>query len=148
MNSYPIWWDTTLTIYNKIVDTETDAITWQRSIVHNCFWKYAGNKVTIGKVILESNSTICRIPKDDRFLERQEWVTTPKDELAGHFTLGVGDIIVRDEVDDEINEYSKGKHSTDLIAKYEDLQGCTVIHKVANNSGIGRCDPHYYVVGD
>ena len=66
----PIWWDTTLTIYNQFKDPQTKIVQWHKTVVNNCFWKYTGNKVTVGQVELETNTTICRIPKDDRFLDR------------------------------------------------------------------------------
>lgn len=37
MNSYPIWWDTDLTIYNKFTDPQTQLIKWYRTVLTNCF---------------------------------------------------------------------------------------------------------------
>ena len=67
-NIYPIWWDTDLTIYNKYEDPQTRIVTWYRTIVAGAFWKYTGDKVTIDKVTLETNNTICRIRKSPNFL--------------------------------------------------------------------------------
>lgn len=145
---YPIWWDTTLTIYNQYKDPQTKLISWYRNVVTGCFWKYTGNKVTIAQVELETNTTICRIPKDDRFLERYVWEALPNDQMSNHFTLSPGDIIVKGEVEEEIDEKTSGKRSTDFIAKYKKLQGCIEIQSWADNTGIGRNDKHYYVVGE
>ena len=41
---YPIWWDTTLTIYNQFKDPVTRVVTWYRTVVGGSFWKYTGNK--------------------------------------------------------------------------------------------------------
>ena len=146
--SYPIWWDTTITVYNKYKDPVTALITWYNTTLAGCFWKNTGNKVTVGDVQLETNSTICRIPKNDAFLERYLWEQLTNDTMKDHFTLSPGDIIVLGEVTDEIDEYTKGKRSTDFIAKYKKLQGCITIQSWANNTGIGRNDKHYYVVGE
>jgi hypothetical protein len=67
--------------------------------------------------------------------------------MSDFFTLGTGDIIVKGEVDDEIDEYTSKKRSTDLVAKYKALQGCMQIEEVAINVGAGRCNEHYYVKG-
>ena len=45
MNNYPSWWDTTITIYNKYENTQTQLVVWHKHVLHNCFWKYTGEKV-------------------------------------------------------------------------------------------------------
>lgn len=144
---YPVWWDTTITIFNKYENSQTQLVTWYKAVVHDCFWKYTGDKISIGQTVLETNNTICRIPKDDRFLEKHEWVAKPNDSMADFFTLAPGDIIVKGEVSDEIDEYQSGRRSTDLIQKYKSLQGCMEIEETAVNVGPGRCNEHYYVKG-
>lgn len=146
-NPYPVWWETTITIYNRYEDPLTNVISWYSSVVKNCFWKYAGNKVTINNVTLETNNTICRIPKDAKFKEKYEWVQLPNDKMGNYFTLGRGDIIVRGEVSDIIDEYTSGTRSTDLIAKYKELQGCIEVEEIEINTGKGRNNEHYYVRG-
>lgn len=145
---FPIWWDTTLTIYNQYKDSQTRLTSWYKTVVPGCFWKYTGNKVTIGTVELETNSTICRIPKNDKFLDRYLWEALPNDQMENFFTLSPGDIIIKGEVDEDIDETVSGKRSTDIIAKYKKLQGCIVIKSWANNTGIGRNDKHYFVTGE
>ena len=145
---YPVWWDTELTIYNQYKDPITKVVKWVRNTVSSCFWKYTGNKVTVGQVELETNTTICRIPKDERYLARYEWEALPNDQMENYFTLGPGDIIIKGSVDDEVDEMEKGKRSTDLIAKYKRLQGCIIIQRFTDNTGRGRNDKHYYVMGE
>ena len=146
-SGYPIWWDTTVTIYNKFVDTNTQVITWYRTVVTDCFWNLDGTKVSIGDVVLDSKSVLCRIPKDDTFLERKDWVTLAADEKKNYFTLGQGDIIVRGSVEDTINEYQAGHRSTDLLSKYREAQWCMEITDYSNNTGVGRNNEHYLVRG-
>lgn len=146
-NIYPIWWDATITIYNKFTDPQTRIVHWFRTVVEGAFWKYTGDKVTVNKVTLETNNTICRIRKDDRYLDKHIWITKPNDEMSNYFTLGVGDIIVKGEVLDTIDEYTAGIRSSDFEKKYKSLQGCIKVEEVANNTGPGRCCEHYYVKG-
>ena len=68
MSDYPIWWDTTLTVYNKFEDPQTQVISWYRTVIDNCFWKYTGDKINIGETVLETNNIICRIPENDLFV--------------------------------------------------------------------------------
>ena len=145
MNNYPVWWDQSLTIYNKYEDPTTQLITWYRHVVHNCFWKYAQNISLDEKTELETANIICRIPKSDKFKEKYEWVNLTNDSKSNYFTLGSGDIIVRGVVTDTIDEYTNKHRATDLIAKYRDLQGCMQIEISRINVGPGRCNEHYYV---
>lgn len=147
MNNYPSWWNTTITVYNKYTDPQTQLVRWYRHKLDGAFWKYSGNKVVVGSTVLETKDIICRIRKDDAFKEKHEWINIPNDEMSQYFTLAQGDIIVKGEVDDEINEYTSGTRSTDLKKKYKSLQGCLEIQEWANNTGGGRGNEHYYVKG-
>lgn len=147
MNNYPVWWDDTITVYNKYVDPQTMVITWFRHILHNVFLKRTGNKVTINNVELETDGIICRIPKNDAFLPKYVWVQVPNDNMQNFFTLAPGDIIVFGEVEDSIDEYIAGHRSNDLKAKYKELQGCMEIQDMSVNVGLGRNEEHYYVRG-
>ena len=144
---YPAWWETTVTIYNKFQDPITKVVSWYRTVVDGTFWKYIGDKITVGQTVLETNNIICRIRKDDKFLPKYEWVNVPNDKMKDYFTLGKGDIIIKGEVEDVVNEYQQGHRSNDLLAKYKQLQGCMSIEEIAINVGAGRCNEHYYVKG-
>lgn len=146
-NVYPVWWDTTVTIYNKHEDPNTQLIRWYQHKVEGCFWKNVGDKVSIADTVLDTNRIICRIRKNGIFLEKYQWETLGNDEKEGYFTLAQGDIIVRGEVTDVVDEYTSGHRSTDLIAKYKGLQGCMEIEEVGINVGAGRCCEHYHVKG-
>lgn len=147
MNNYPVWWDQTVTIYNKHLNPETRVITWYKSVIKNCFWKYTGNKITVNESTIETDNTICRIPKNDKYLDRHEWEILPEESRKEHFCLGTGDIIVKGEVEDIIDDYVAGSRSSDLLTKYRKLQGCMLIERCSVNTGLGRGNEHYYVKG-
>lgn len=152
MNKYPMWWDKTITIYNKRIDATTQRVSWYKSVVENCFWKYENNKINVGqsyqgKIVLETKDVICRIPATDRFVDKKEWLELPDKEIQNHFTLGNGDIIILGEVDDVVDEYTAGSRSTDLVAKYKELQGCLEIDTYIVNTWTGVGIEHYRVVG-
>lgn len=125
----------------------TSVITWYKHTIDGCFWKYVGDKISLNGTILETNNVVCRIPKRADFIEKYKWLDLPSDEKSNYFTIGREDIIVNGEVDDDIDEYLATHRSTDLIAKYKDLQGCMVVDKFAINTEGGRCQEHYYVKG-
>ena len=147
MNNYPSWWDTTVTVYNKYEDPQTQLVRWYRHKVDGAFWKYTGNKVVVGNTVLETKDIICRLRKDDNFREKHLWIAIPNDKMSNYYTLAQGDIIVKGEVTDEINEYSAGHRSSDLKKKYKALQGCLEIQEFSINVGGGRGNEHYLVKG-
>ena len=152
MNEYPMWWDKTITIYNKRIDSTTQRVSWYRTYVENCFWKFEHNKINVGqryagKIVLESSEVICRIPLDSRFVEKNEWVGLSGSDISEHFTLSNGDIIILGEVADTIDEYTAGNRSTDIVAKYKELQGCLEVDTYVVNTWTGVGIPHYRVVG-
>ncbi len=147
MNNYPKWWDTTITIYNKFEDPQTQIVRWYKYEVSDCFWKYSGDRVVIDKTVLDTTNVICRIRKHEAFLEKHEWIALPNDEMSNYFTLSEGDIIIKGSVDDTIDEYKSGKRSTDILKKYKALQGCFEVQEFSINVGKGRGNEHYYVRG-
>lgn len=147
MNNYPSWWNTTITIYNKYENPQTNVVSWFRKVVDGAFWKYSGNKIVVGNTVLETKDIICRIRKDKRFLNKADWVSVPNDNMGQYFTLSQGDIIIVGEVTEDINEYQSGKRSSDFKKKYKALTGCLEIQTWADNTGGGRGNEHYYVKG-
>lgn len=145
MSNYPEWWNAAITVFNKYEDPTTRKITWYRTVLQNCFWKYTGNKIVVGETALETNTTICRIPANPTFLENYQWNST-EDKFA-YFTLGPGDILVKGEVADEIDEYASGVRSSDILTKYKKCGECMVIDRCAVNAGPGRGMEHYFVRG-
>ena len=148
MSNYPVWWDSTVTIYNKYEDPVTRVVKWYKHTVDGCFWKYVGNKVTVADVTINSEQVTCRIPKDILYVDSYVWKELTDTEKQEHFTLSTGDIIVNGDVEDTIDEYTQGYRSTDFISKYKALQGCMQISRVAIDTGTGRCCEHYYVIGE
>lgn len=147
MSKYPVWWDTTVTVYNKYTDPQTQLVSWYKTKVENTFWKYIHDKVTIGDTVLESNKIVCRIRESANYLDKYLWNNLSDEGKANYFTLGQNDIIIKGDVSDTIDEYTAGQRSTDLIEKYKELQGCLEIQIVHDNTGNGRGLPHYLAQG-
>jgi hypothetical protein len=147
VNKYPEWWDQTTTVYNKFENPSTRVITWYKTVLKNCFWKHAENKLTVGETTLETAVTLCRVPVSGQFLEKYEWEKLTDAERSNYFTFGPGDILVRGAVEDQVNEYQQGQRSSDLMKKYKNLQGCMLIQQCSVNTGRGRGNEHYLVKG-
>lgn len=155
MSNFPFaWWDKTVTIYNKVVDPTNQRVTWYRNTVENCFWKSTNTLYTLGRygmsslgVQLETKDVICRIPQDDRFVDRKTWREMKDTDRKDHFTLCNGDIVVLGEVEDVIDDYTPGQRSTDIVAKYKEDDACIEVETYVDNVQTGVGLAHYRVVG-
>lgn len=144
---YPVWWDTTITIYNKYENTSTNVITWYGTVIPLCFWKYVGDSINQTLTQEDKYDTICRIPENPLYVPNYLWKDLSELDKASHFTVNLDDIIIKGYVTDTINEYTAGKRSTDIIDKYKKLQGCITVKEFAIDTGEGRCLPHYRIYG-
>ena len=148
MSNFPFpWWDKTITIYNKVVDPTTQRVSWYRNTIENCFWKYVNNIYYNGTMRFETKDTICRIPQDERFVDKATWRNLKDEDRKDYFTFANGDIIILGEVSDTIDEYTAGKHSTDLVAKYKEDDACIEIDTYVDNVQTGVGLEHYRIIG-
>ena len=147
MNHYSQWWDDTITLYNKYTDPTTHKVKWFRHVINDCFYKHTVEKLTVGKTTIDTDTTICRIRVSDDFIDKKSWIDLPDAEKAEKFTLGVGDIIVAEETDFEIDDYTAGQRSSDLVKANKEWPGCFTIETVNINVGGGRGNEHYHVRG-
>ena len=116
-----MFWNKTITLYNKYEDAETGAVIWCRHTIENCFYKTTNNTVNVGNVQIKTDGNVIRIPIQKNYLEPYEWHRMVNDRKRFFITLQDGDLIVLGNVKDEINEYESGKRSNDLIEKYKSL---------------------------
>lgn len=144
VNNYPLWWDTTITIYNKYIDPQTQLTRWYRTVIKNCFYKATGSSVVINQYKLDTGAIECRIPKQDNFKPRAEWLALPNDVRGNYFTVWAGDLIVPAEIEDEIDDYTDGKRATDFMVKMRNSYGCLPVDRASINQGRGRGQEHYY----
>lgn len=153
MSNFPFaWWDKTLTIYNKSIDPTNQRVSWNRTVLKNCFWKYTSEIYIVGHsgltsrgVILETNEVICRIPQDKRYVSAKAWKSLT--DKSNKFTLAYGDILVLGDVEDVIDDYTSGQRSTDIITKYKALDGCIQVESWVDNVQTGVGLGHYKVIG-
>lgn len=141
MSNFP-WWDSTITIFNKV--EVNDVVTWYSHIKTGCFWKNTLQITDATDMVANSDSVMLRVPADADYVAKLQF-----DALAnksGHYTFAPGDIIILGEVSDTIDEYTNGKRSTDLLAKYA-LSGKMVVLSFTDESSSHRLKPHYLIRG-
>ena len=141
-NIYPSWWDTTVTLYNKYEDSKGE-VTWYRTVLTGCFWRYLTDYARIDDATQMTKVLLCRVRKNDSFLENYVW--NESDDKSSYFTFSDGDIMVKGEVEDSIDEYTSGTRSSDLLLKYKNR--CATITECVINVGTDRTSEHYLVRG-
>lgn len=148
ISTYPIWWDSSITLYNRYENPITNMVTWYKTYISNCCIQSAKTMISGGQTVYNTDNNIIRIPQNDKFIEYADWINIPNDKQSEYFTLHQGDIIIKGTIDFDINEYEDGKRSTDLIDRYKQLGTCLTIDNWQNNTGNGRIAPHYFVSGE
>ena len=139
---YPEWWNVTVTLYNKY-ESSSGEITWYRTVLEGCFWKYETDYTRVDNATQMTKVLLCRVRKSDSFLENFEW--RELDSKGDYFTFSEGDILIRGEVEDIVDEYTAGSRSSDLLKKYKDR--CAEITECRINVDGGRVCEHYLVRG-
>lgn len=138
-------WEQTITVYNKYEDEQTGLIKWYRHKLNNCFYKNTNNKINVGSVQIQTDNSIVRIPAHSDYLPPFEWLNLPNDKKPTKLTLQTGDLIFFGDVSEEIDEYTVGKRSSDLIAKYNTLGSMYIVSANINDWMYGQ---HYFVRGE
>lgn len=140
-----MFWNKTITLYNKYEDRQTGFIKWYRHKLEHCFYKATNNKVNVGNVQMTTDDNIIRIPEQENYLPPYKWVELSSEEKSRFMTLQGGDLIILGDITEEIDEYTAGKRSSDLIAKYSAL-GSVFINSVNINDFVPGA--HYFVRGE
>lgn len=106
----------TITLYNRIraADSEDRKEHWQRTILHNCFWK---SVIGIGYSDTQANvqnTYVVRIPRDERYLPYAQYAKMPD----GAFTVSQGDIVIHGACTEEITG-ENGQTAAQLLNRYK-----------------------------
>ena len=137
-------WNKTITLYNRYEDPNTGAISWHRHLITGCFIKHTNQKSHSGNVTFATDETIIRIPEQPSYMPPHQWIDLPADKKSKNMTLRGGDLIFLGTVNKNIDEYTAGQRSSDLIAKYSAL-GAVFVSSVNVNTDLPGA--HYYVRG-
>ena len=59
---------------------------WQRTVLHNCFYKNVIGRTDADKVSKMNNVYTVRIPVSDKYKSYREWIRLPEEERREFFT--------------------------------------------------------------
>ena len=140
-----MYWNKTITLYNRSEDPSTGVVSWYRHQIHNCFVKVTSSAIRSGDTQFMPKRCVIRIPRQSSFVPSHKWLSLPDKDKLNHLTLQTGDIVFLGKVDEIINEYSSGQRSSDLIAKHS-ISGAFEIKSLSIN--IDLPGAHYFVEGE
>lgn len=94
--------NTGITIYNRYYDNSLGADKYQRTIIKGVNWQGKRNGIVSDKGLLLADSTLIFIDKLDNYISPKRFAKLSDEDRKKHFTLGVGDKVVKGEADFEI----------------------------------------------
>lgn len=139
VRQYPHWWNTSLTIFNRIFDSSAKQTTWQKTTLHGCFYLQDSGLAYSDAQIRAACSYVVRIPEDSRYVAQSQWENM-QNGRKGRFTLAPGDLIFKGE----IREVLLGGSGNSLLEQYR--PNCFKIQTVYDGSGYGVLG-HYVAEG-
>ncbi len=101
--------DTAITIYNKYqyLNINGKLMTeWKRSIIPNCLRITKANNISFNGTVVSAYALNVQIPMFEEYIEPYDWANLLNEEMENRFTVQNGDLIVLDEVDDEVDDFS------------------------------------------
>ena len=115
-------YDQVITIYNcfRAADNpESKKDTWQKTVLHNCFYKSVIGRTVYAEKNLRMDSTYTvRIPVSAHYLPYREWIRLPKEERKEYFTCNQNDIVIRGECGAEITD-STPNTASQVLSRYK-----------------------------
>lgn len=119
------YWNETLTVFSKRI-AENGEVSWISKMYAGCFWRRKALRERSAGAEFALNGFVCRIPG----------ITEG---------VNIGDIVVRGEVHDTIDEYAEDQRSIDLLKRYAGK--CMTVSNVHENSGPVSSMNHLYAEG-
>jgi len=125
---YPSWWNKTVTLFCKYIDTENKKVVWYRYVLDNVFFGAKENKSVSDTDFKKSVSMICRIPESEAYRAYGEWESLDKEKF---FTLKTGDVIILGNVSISVDESISGNRMNDVMKRY--APNCFEVNAFAYN---------------
>ena len=119
------FWDANITVYRRTIEHDGHVV-WGRTAYTNCFWKRKAVRDRTSGAEHAQNVYICRVPDISANIE-------------------IGDIIVLGAISVEIDEYTSGMRSTDILKRF--AGACMTVAEVSHNTGPAPNMAHLRVGG-
>lgn len=109
-----------ITIYNRYVDVDSGTDKYQRTVIKGVNWQGKRNGTVSDKGLLLADSTLIFVDKLDNYVSSKRFAKLQPREREKYFTFGIGDKIVKGEVDFEVHGM-KPYRIADLENEFDDV---------------------------
>lgn len=109
-----------ITIYNKYYDLSSDIYKYQRTVIKDVNWQSKRNGTVSDKGLLLADSTLIFVDKLNNYVSPKRFAKLQPMEREKYFTFGIGDKIVKGEVDFEVHGM-KPYRIADLENEFDDV---------------------------
>ncbi|SFJ26243.1 hypothetical protein SAMN02910355_1854 [Terrisporobacter glycolicus] len=124
--------NTDITIYNRYYDNSLGADKYQRTIIKGVNWQGKRNGIVSDKGLLLADSTLIFIDKLDNYISPKRFAKLSDEDRKKHFTLGVGDKVVKGEADFEITGV-KPYRICDLENEFDNVIGIKSVNDLSSH---------------
>jgi hypothetical protein len=121
-----------VTIYNKYYDLASDVDRYQKTVIKGVNWQGKRNGTVSDKGLLLADSTLIFIDKLDNYVGPKRFAKLTPEERLNHFTLDIGDKIVKGEVDFEVTGV-KPFRIADLEKNFDDVIDIKSVNPLSNH---------------
>jgi len=121
-----------ITIYNRYYDLANDVDRYQRTVIKGVNWQGKRNGTVSDKGLLLADSTLIFIDKLDNYVSPKRFAKLTTEERLNHFTLNIGDKIVKGEVDFEVTGI-KPFRIADLESEFDDVIDIKSVNPLSNH---------------
>lgn len=119
---FPIW-DKTITLYNRIVNTTAETVTWQKRVLENCFVSSQSLQQQVGNELYYVKNFLVRIPESKDYVDPDAWESLSS--RTSKFTLADGSLVfvgavnftITDESGHRPNDYLEAHKSSSFKIK-------------------------------
>ena len=91
-----------ITIYNKYYDNDLGYDLYQRAVIEGVNWQGKCHATVTDKGLLMADSILIFIDKLDNYISPKQFARLSDSERVNYFTLGMGDKIVKGQINFEI----------------------------------------------
>ncbi|MFT8351303.1 DUF6751 family protein [Clostridium saccharoperbutylacetonicum] len=123
--------NTDITIYNRYFDKIESLDKYQRTVIKKVNWS-SKRKLVIGKTVGDKGATVTRVTtiivdKLDNYISPKQFKKVPDADRVNYFTFGVGDKIVKGNIDFEVTDINE------LNKNYDDVVTLTAANPLSHH---------------
>jgi hypothetical protein len=104
-----------ITIYNRYNDKVNQIDKYQRTVIEGVNWQSKRNSTVSDKGVNVADTTLIFTDKLDNYISPKQFAKLKDEERSNYFTFGIGDKIVKGNVDFEVTKIADLDKNFDIV---------------------------------